>query len=93
MSGIARRTAGRARISVSWPLRATSRDTQTTTGRSPRPYRRRIGAAVDVGSERVDVDPWGELCEPRMAAERGHQASPEVFAEVGDDVTAGADPA
>ena len=35
--GTRSRIAGSARISMSWPLRGTSRDTHTTTGRSPSP--------------------------------------------------------
>ena len=36
-SGTWRRISGSDRISMSWPLRSTSRETQTTTGRSPSP--------------------------------------------------------
>ena len=42
--GTRARIRGSARISTSWPLRGTSRDTQPTTGASPRPYRRRTSA-------------------------------------------------
>src|SRR4051812_50187360 len=52
-SGTCRSTWGQARISVSWPLRGTRRETQTTTGRPARPWRARValppsGAGPDV---------------------------------------------
>ena len=59
-------TAGQARISVSWPLRRTRRETQTTTGRSAEavavPDR---GAGGRVGPEGGRVDAGVELGQPR----------------------------
>ena len=56
-SGTRASTDGHARTSVSWPLRATMRDTQTTTGRPAEavavPDRL---AAVGVGAEGARVD-------------------------------------
>ncbi len=45
------RTASIPRINTSWPLRATSRLTQTTSGRSPSPCRSRRSAVGEVGAE------------------------------------------
>ena len=42
--GAARSTSGQTRMSMSCPLRGTSRETHTTTGRSPRPSAARISA-------------------------------------------------
>ena len=60
-----RRTAGSARISTSWPLRGTSRETQITVGRSPSRCRRRTVGAVTPGREDVGVDPRRQPFQPR----------------------------
>ncbi len=47
-------------MSMSWPLRGTSRDRQTITGRSPSPYRDRISArAAGSGENRSVSTPGG----------------------------------
>ena len=60
MPGTRARIPGSARINMSWPLRATSRETQATTGASPRPYRRRTAArAPGSGRNRSASMPGG----------------------------------
>ena len=54
-----------ARISVSWPLRGTSRETHTTTGRSVRPSRARTGVAAGPGVEGLLVDARRQMDHPR----------------------------
>ena len=44
---------------MSWPLRGTSRDTQTTVGRSPSPYRARTSAPDTSGRNVVVSTPGG----------------------------------
>ena len=78
---------------MSWPLRGTSRDTQTTTGRSPSPYRARTPAPATVRPERGRVHPGRQPDEPRPRPVRAGQPDPHVLAQVGDHVHAGADPA
>lgn len=56
-----------ASIRVSWPLRGTSRETQTTTGRSARPSRRRSSAPPDSGWKVCSSTPGGS-CTIRAAA-------------------------
>jgi hypothetical protein len=60
-SGIRRRTSGGARISVSWPLRGTSRDTHTITGRSTRPCRIRT-ASPEASNANASVSTPGASC-------------------------------
>ncbi len=48
-----------ARISVSWPLRGTSRDTHTTTGRSASPRPARSTAPPDSGWNVFSSTPGG----------------------------------
>ena len=65
------RMAGSARISMSWPLRGTSRDTQTMTGRSPSPYRgAQLGAGRRIGGEPVDVHPGRQVLQRGVRPER-----------------------
>ena len=49
--------AGIARISVSWPLRATSRLTQTMSGRAPTPSASRMSSVARSGRNRVTSAP------------------------------------
>ena len=87
--GHPRRIAGSARISVSWPLRGTSRDTHTTTGRS----------AEAVAARRTAAPPDGRggrrRCRPRACSraiarprrrQRRREPDPGVLAQVGHDV-------
>ena len=88
------RIAGSARISMSWPLRGTSRDTQTTTGRSPRPYRARISArATASGANRSVSTPGGTCSSAAVRPERRGEPAAGVAADVGDHVGVVADAA
>ena len=92
--GTRARTAGSAAMSTSWPLRGTSRLTQTTTGRSPSPCRRRTCSPPAPGPEHLRVDPARQ---PARASPAGPSAPAEpgagVRAQVGHDVDLPADPA
>ena len=83
-----------ARISVSWPLRGTSRETQTTTGRSVSPSRARTCSPSDVGVVRRPRRRRAAAgaARPRPVPARGDPAA-GVLAEVGDHVDAPADAA
>ena len=61
-------SAGNASMRTSCPLRGTSRDTHTMTGRPASPYRARTAAAVKPGTERLDVD---SRCELTQLADAG----------------------
>ena len=88
------RMAGSARISMSWPLRGTSRDRHTTTGRSPSPYRDRISArAAGSGANRSVSTPGGSVLERGVRAERRCEPAAGVAADVGHHVGAVADAA
>lgn len=56
-----------ARIRVSWPLRGTSRETQTTTGRSVSPSRARTSSPPEPGWKVFSSTPGGS-CTIRPAA-------------------------
>lgn len=56
-----------ARISVSWPLRGTRRETQTTTGRSESPSRARTLSPPEAGWKVFSSTPGGS-CTMRAAA-------------------------
>ena len=56
-----------ARMSVSWPLRGTSRDTHTTTGRSASPSRALIRSPPEAGWKVFSSTPGGS-CTMRAAA-------------------------
>ncbi|GAA2996388.1 hypothetical protein GCM10020229_06150 [Kitasatospora albolonga] len=66
-SGTSRRICGSAAINVSCPLRGTSRDTQTTTGRSVRPSAARTASPPESGRKVPSSTPGGS-CTIRAAA-------------------------
>ena len=77
---------------MSWPLRGTSRDTHTTTGRSPSRYRARSSArATSSGANRSVSTPGGRCSS--AAREPNAEAKPAagVATDVGDHVGAGPD--
>ena len=79
---------------MSWPLRGTSRDTHTTTGRSPSPYRARSSArATSSGANRSVSTPGGRCSSAASRAERRGEPAAGVPADIGDHVGAGPDAA
>ena len=82
MSGSAASTPGSALISVSWPLRGTSLETHTTTGRELSPSAARTPAPPESGWKVFSSTPGGTwriraaACGPTAAAIRERVYSP-----------------
>ena len=76
---------GRARISASWPLRGTSRDTQATTGRVAEAVpAAQLGARRRIGPERRRCRRRAAAAPGRRRAERGGDPAAGVVARGGE---------
>ena len=83
------RIAGSARMSMSWPLRGTSRDRQTITGRLAEPVPRpHLRAGGRVGREPVGVHAGRHVLQRGVRPERRGEPAPGVAADVGHHVGA-----
>ena len=78
---------------VSWPLRGTMRDTQTTTGRVPRPHRSRTAGPPAPGWNSLVSTPGASrvIRSYRGLGQRPAEPQPGVLPQVGDRIHGVAD--